>query len=323
MTVDQSAPSATAQPGAGPSPGRRVRPPRRGGADDRRGLLSSADHKRPAVKGVLTPLQLVMFVIVFALSVLPLLWLAKSAISPTQEILREPFRLWPSDPQWANFASAWSELGVGRYLWNTVVLTGGSVFFQMLVATTLGFGIAVLRPRYSKAVYGAVLSTLLLPPTVLLIGLYLTILDVPLLGVNLQSTVWSVWLPAGVHGFSVLLCVRFFEGIPRELFEAAQIDGAGPWSIFRRIVLPMSTPILTVVGLLGVMASWKDFLWPLIAIPDSGAQPISVALARIAPFVQENMLFAALFIAALPPVLLFIVFQKHIVAGAGFSGLKG
>ncbi|WP_402464040.1 carbohydrate ABC transporter permease [Isoptericola aurantiacus] len=296
---------------------------RQAAPDDKRGLLSSADHQRPLVRGVMTPLQIVMFLAVFALSILPLLWLAKSAISPTQEILREPFRLWPSDAQWGNFAEAWTGLGVGRYLWNTVVLTGGSVFFQMLVATTLGFGIAVLRPRYGKVVYAGVLGTLLLPPTVLLIGLYLTILDVPLVGVNLQSTVWAVWLPAGVHGFSVLLCVRFFEGIPRDLFEAAQLDGAGPWSIFRRIVLPMSKPILTVIGLLGIMASWKDFLWPLIAIPDTGAQPISVALARIAPFVQENLLFAALFIAALPPVALFVVFQKHIVAGAGFSGLKG
>ncbi|UFU06072.1 carbohydrate ABC transporter permease [Ruania halotolerans] len=309
-----------------PAPDRapRRRPSRRRDADlPDRGLLSSSDRKRLSVRWTMTPLQWVMFVVVTALSVLPLLWLAKSAISPTQEILREPFRLWPSEVQWSNFSEAWTTMSVGRYMWNTLVLTGGSVVVQVFVAATLSFGIAVLRPAYGKVVYALVLATLLLPPTVSLIALYLTILDLPLLGLNLQNTVWAIWLPAGVHGFSVLLCVRFFQGIPRELFEAAQIDGAGPWTIFQRIVLPMSRPILAVISLLAVMNSWKDFLWPLIAVPDTDRRPITVALSIVARSVEENLLFAGLLIATLPPVLLFIIFQRQIVRGAGFTGLKG
>ncbi|BCJ70202.1 carbohydrate ABC transporter permease [Polymorphospora rubra] len=288
-----------------------------------RTVLSEADRRRPATRAAFVPTQVLLLIATFVAGAGPILWLAKAAISPTQEILREPLRPWPGQPSWDNIPQAWTSLDLGLALFNTVVLVAGSCLVQLVVATTLGYGFSVLRPRYGKFLYAAILATLFIPASVSLVAQYLTVLELPLLGVSLLNTPWAVWLPAGAHAFNVLLMRRFFDGIPRELFEAAEVDGGGPWTVFWRIVLPMSRPILAVVGLLALMSSWKDFLWPMLVLPDVTKQPIAAVLPRLAQVSEESLLMAGLFLATLPPVLIFLVFQRHIVRGAGFGGLKG
>lgn len=132
-----------------------------------------------------------------------------------------------------------------------------------------------------------------------------------------------MWLPAGAHAFNVLIMKQFFDSLPRELHEAAQVDGAGPWRLFWQIVMPMSGPIVAVVSLLAVMSAWKEFLWPMIVISDPDAQPLSVALPRLAETTQQNQVIAGMLITIIPPLLLYLVFQRHIVRGINFTGLKG
>ncbi|MER7336109.1 MULTISPECIES: carbohydrate ABC transporter permease [unclassified Micromonospora] len=299
-------------------PARRRRPP-----TDGRGLISHTDRNRPLVRWTLRVVQVVFLVGAVIVGLGPLLWTAKGAISPTQEMLQDPLRLWPSTPQWGTVASAWVELRVGHYLLNTVVLVAGSWLVQLVVATTGAYALSVLRPRYGRYVYAAVLATLFIPGTVSLVALYLTVLDLPVTGGSLANTPWAVWLPAGAHAFNVLIMKQFFDALPRELFEAAQVDGAGPVRLFWRIVLPMSRPILAVVSLLTIMGAWKEFLWPMIAISDTERQPLAVALPRLAEVAEQNQVIAGMFIATVPPLLLFLVFQRHVVRGIGFTGLKG
>ena len=150
---------------------------------------------------------------------------------------------------------------------------------QLLVATTGGFVLSVLRPRYAKVVTAAVLATLFVPGiVVVLVPLFLTVLDLPLFGTSLLDTYWAVWLPAGANAFNVLLVKRFMDGLPREVFEAAQVDGAGPFRLLWYVVLPMSRPILGVVSILAMLNAWKDYLWPLIVLPNPEIQPLSVRL---------------------------------------------
>ncbi|MEU8141621.1 carbohydrate ABC transporter permease [Nonomuraea sp. NPDC048901] len=248
----------------------------------------------------------------------PIYWIFKGAISSTQESLRSPLALWPADVRWSNLTEAWTTLEVGHYLTNTVVLVAGSWFTQLFVATTGAYALSVLRPSYGKYIYGAVLATLFLPGTVSMVSLYLTVLDL-----SIANTPLAVWLPAGAHAFNVLLVKQFFDGIPKELFEAARLDGAGPWRIFTRVVLPMSRPILAVVSLLAVMNAWKDFLWPMIAITDTESQPLAVALPRLADTSDQALLIAGMLIAIIPPVLVFLLFQRQIIRGIAFTGLKG
>jgi multiple sugar transport system permease protein len=294
-------------------------------ADDRdRGLLSPADWRRPRVRRSMTVVQVLLLVVLVVVGLGPLLWLGKAAITPTQDTLRAPLALFPHGVDWANLATAWTRVEISRYFANTVVIAAGSWFVQMLVATTGGYALSVLRPRYGAVVNALVMSTLFVPAVVLLVPLYLTILDPPLLGRSLLNTFWAVWLPAGASAFNLVLVRRFFDHLPREVFEAARMDGAGPFRLFWSVVLPMSRPILGVVSVFAVIAAWKDFLWPMLVLPDPAVQPLSVRLPALADYVELDVFLAALAISTLLPVLLFLVFQRMFLRGAGMGGaVKG
>lgn len=297
---------------------------RRGARVERpRTILSAHDWRRGSVRRTWTAVHVVLAVGLIALCAVPLVWMVRAAGSSTIDLVNRPLALWPDPAHWENIPDAWSLLGIGHYLVNTVVLVAGSWVVQLVVAVTAAFALSVVRPFYGRIVYGAFLLTLFVPATVTLVALYLTILDLPLLGISLADTPWAVWLPAGAHAFNILLVKQFFDEIPRDLFEAAQLDGASTFVVLRRIVLPMSRPILAVVSLLAVMTAWKDFLWPLIVLSDPTTQPLAVALPRLAQNTDPAYLMAGLLIATIPPVVIFLVFQRQVVRGVGFSGLKG
>jgi multiple sugar transport system permease protein len=288
-----------------------------------RGLLSPADWRRRPTRRTWRSLHVTLFagLVIFGLG--PLLWTVKASISTTADLVQRPLAVVPDPTRWGNIVDAWNVLEIRTYLVNTVVLVAGSWLVQLLVATTAGYALSVIRPWYGKYVYGAFLATLFVPGTVTLIALYLTVLELPGLNVSIVDTPLAVWLPAGANAFNILLTKQFFDAIPRELFEAAQVDGASSWVVFRRLVLPMSGPILAVISLFAVMTAWKDFLWPLIVITDPARQPLAVALPRLAQGADPALLIAGLFIATIPPLLIFVIFQRYIVRGIGFTGLKG
>lgn len=287
-----------------------------------RRILSERDWASCRTRISWRGLHTVLFAGLVLFGALPLLWLIRAAASTTTDLTQRPLALWPEPAQWSTIADAWSLLGIGHYLLNTVWLVAGSWLVQLIVATAAGFALAVIRPWYGRYVYAALLATLFVPGAVTLVALYMTVLDLPGLGISIADTPWAIWLPAGAHAFNILLAKQFFGSIPREIFEAAQVDGAGWFTIFRRIVLPMSRPVLAVISLLSIMTAWKDFLWPLIALSDPDQQPLSVALPRLAQNTDPAYLIAGLLIASIPPILVFLIFQRHIVRGIGFSGLK-
>ena len=139
--------------------------------------------------------------------------------------------------------------------------------------------------------------------------------DLPIFHANLLNTPWAIWLPAAANGFFVFLLKRFFDSIPRELLEAAEIDGASPLRILWSIVLPVSRPILGVVSILSVVTVWKDFVWPLLVLPETDKMSISVGIASLSAQMPQNVLIASLVIASLPTILVFFVFQRSIMAG--------
>ncbi|AYY12540.1 carbohydrate ABC transporter permease [Actinobacteria bacterium YIM 96077] len=298
---------------------RRLRTARRAPAPEERGVLSEFDRDRAAVRWGLRIAQALVLVGLIAASLGPMLWLAKAAISTTQDTLREPLALWPSGIQWENLATAWNQAEINRYFLNTVWVATGSWFFQLLVATTGGYVLAVLRPRFTKLLTGAVLATLFVPGVVVLVPLFLTVLDVPLFGVSLLNTYWAVWLPAGANAFNVLLVKRFMDNLPRDVFEAARVDGAGPFRLLLFVVLPMSKPILGVVSIFAVLHAWKDFLWPLIVLPEPQLQPLSVRLPVIRDTVTLDVFLASLLISTLLPIAIFLIFQRLFLRNAGLG----
>lgn len=307
---------------AGPSP-RRVRGRARPVAGAQRGLVSPQEWRTPLVRFSLTGAHLLLLVLLVVLGIGPMVLLAKFAITPTQDILRSPLALFPNGVAWENVAAAWNEVRISHYFLNSVILAFGAWLCQIVVATTGGYVLSVLRPRYAKALNWAVLATLFVPAIVLLVPLYLTVLRPPV-GPSLVNTFWAVWLPAGASAINVVLVTRFFDALPREIFEAARVDGAGPFRLFWSIVLPMSKPILGVVSVFAVIASWKDFLWPLLVLPNPDLQPLSVRLPALQATTDLGVLMAALAISTIIPVLLFLVFQRLFLRGGGLDGaIKG
>lgn len=289
-----------------------------------RGVVSPSDWRRPGVRLGLGTVQIVLLVLLVIAGLGPMLMLAKFAVTPTSDILMTPMAVFPNGIAWSNLDQAWNRVHVDRYFLNTVVLAFGSWLVQVLVATTGGYVLSVLRPAYGRVLQWLVLATMFVPAVVLLVPLYLVILHPPLLGHSLVNSFWAVWLPAGASAFNVLLVTRFFDSLPREVFEAARVDGAGPFRLFTSIVLPMSRPILGVVSVFAVIASWKDFLWPLLVLKDPNIQPLSVRLPAIAGTTDLGVFLAALAIATLIPVALFLVFQNLFLNGAGLGGaVKG
>jgi multiple sugar transport system permease protein len=288
-----------------------------------RTLLSAHDLRPLPSRIAVRVVQIAVLLGVVVAGAGPLLWLAFASLNTTQEVLRDPFGVFLRADEWANFAQAWNVVDVDRYLGNTVIVAVGSCLMNLLVASSAAYVIAILRPRWAPVLSGAILATLFLPGIVSLVPLYLTVLDLPPFGINLQNTFWAVWLPAGANAFSVLIMVSFFRSLPRELIEAARLDGAGDLRMLWTIVLPLSRPILGVVALLAIIAAWKDFLWPSLVLANSAVQPISVALPIVGKVTDLSVFLAALFLATIVPVLLFLVFQRQILAGVGASaGLK-
>ncbi|MDC7122927.1 carbohydrate ABC transporter permease [Cellulomonas fimi] len=287
-----------------------------------RGALSTADWRRPLVKHTWRTMHLLLLVLLVVWCLGPLLLLGKFAFTPTQDIQSTPLAFFPNGATTHNVEMAWNRYHIGQFFMNTVWVAVGSWFVQVLVATTGGFVLSVLRPAWARALNWAVLATLFVPAVVLLVPLYKIVVDPPI-GPSLIDNYLAVWLPAGASAFNVVLVARFFDSLPREIFEAARMDGAGPFRLFRSIVLPMSKPIIGVVSVFAVIASWKDFLWPFLVLKSDTVKPLSVYLQSMAN-VDKGTLMAALAISTLIPIAMFLVFQRMFLRGAGLGGaVKG
>ncbi|QNE20629.1 carbohydrate ABC transporter permease [Kribbella qitaiheensis] len=267
---------------------------------------------------------LVVVVIGFTIAfVFPLFWMVTGALKSPEELAQIPPSFFPKHFDFGVYADAWDQLQLGVFLKNTALYAGGAWLFTLAVDVTAAYALSKLRPFFGKLILGLMLATLMIPPMVLLLPTYLVAKDVPLFHFNLLNTPWAIWLPAAANGFFIFLLKRFFDSIPRELLEAAEIDGASPMRILWSIVLPVSRPILGVVSILSVVTVWKDFVWPLLVLPETDKMSISVGIASLSAQMPQNVLIASLVIASIPTILVFFIFQRSIMAGLTAGSLKG
>lgn len=302
---------------------RRAGKRRRTSEFDERGAISWADRTRPRVRHTLRVIYGTILLVLAFTAVFPLLWLAKASISTTQDIIRDPLGWWPSGiVRWDNLVEAW-DLDMGLYLANTAALSAGSMITSVVVCITGAYVLSVLKPWWAPILWWVLIITVLLPGVIALVPLYLTVLDMPLLDISLLNTWWAVWLPAGASAFMTLLVKRYFDSIPRELMDAARIDGAGPFRVLTLVVIPLSKPIISVVALLSAVQAYKEFLWPLLVLREPTIQPISVMLPRVEQSVDLSVRLAALLLALVVPVVLFLIFQRRFLRVVGMaSGLR-
>lgn len=288
-----------------------------------RTLISPAQLARPRGKA----LYWTTFTVVVGLFTLvflgPLYWMVSSGFKDVQEAVRTPPTLAPESFEPDNYRRAWDVMDLATLLGNTLYYAFGALAFQLVLDVAAAYSLSRLRPVLGKAVLGMMLATLMIPATVLVVPQYLTVLDVPLFERNLLDSPWVIWLPSVTNAFTIFLLKRFFDSIPKELLDAAAMDGASPLRTLWSIVLPISRPILGVVSIFAVVGVWKDFLWPMLTLPDPTKQTLNVGIYSLSNGVPVNVLIAALTIASLPTLLIFLVFQRNIMSGLTAGGLKG
>jgi multiple sugar transport system permease protein len=258
-------------------------------------------------------------VLLFTLAFLfPVYWMVTGAMKSPDEVARTPPTLVPESWSTAGYADAWELMQLPTHLWNTVVQAAGAWIFQLVFCTAAAYALSRLRPAFGTLILGGILATLMVPAQALVVPKYLTVADLGLLNDPL-----AIWLPAVANAFNLYLLKRFFDQLPRDVLEAAEIDGAGKLRTLWSIVLPMSRPVLGVVSIFALVAVWQDFLWPLMVFSDTDKQPISVALVQLSQNIQLTVLIAAMVIASIPMVALFLVFQRHIISGISAGSTKG
>ncbi|MBT9777909.1 ABC transporter permease subunit [Clostridium sp. MCC353] len=256
----------------------------------------------------------------------PLIWMIMSSFKESKTIFTTAGTLIPEHFTLANYATGWkgfAKIGFGTFFKNSffiaVVATVGTVISSAFVA----YGFARCKFPGRKILFVAMLLSMMLPAQVLMIPQYLWYQKLGWVGSYLPLTVPYFF---AIQGFFVYLMMNFIEGIPRELDEAAKIDGCSYYSIFLRIIVPLITPALVTAGIFSFMWRWDDFLSALLYINESAKYPVSLALKLFCDPGSSSdygAMFAMATLSILPAVLIFIFFQKYLVEGISTSGLKG
>ncbi|MEU4624042.1 carbohydrate ABC transporter permease [Actinoplanes sp. NPDC023801] len=253
----------------------------------------------------------------------PLYWMVTGALKSGQELAQTPPTLFPRDPEFTNYIDAWNNLNLAKLLFNTIYYAAGAVVFQLVLDTAAAYALSKLRPIFGNVILGAMLATLMIPAMVLIVPQYQTVISLPVLDISLLDSPFAIWLPMVANAFNIFLLKRFFDSIPEEIMSAAFMDGASPLRTLWSILLPMSRPILGVVSIFAVTAVWKDFLWPLLVMPSQETRTVSVGIYAFAAGTPQNVVVAASVIAAVPTVIIFLIFQRNIMSGLTTGSLKG
>lgn len=293
--------------------------------NDERTLVSPLMLKRP-VGRVIYWVVFVLLALTTLITLGPVYWMFSGGLKSSVEIFQTPPTFWPIHPQWSNFSQAWSVLQFPLYFGNTLILAVGAVILQILVSATAAYALSKLQPAGKNIIQFGFFCTLMVPPVVYLIPQFVNISSLPLIHVSLFNSWAGVWLPEASSAFNILILKSFFDSIPTELTDAARLDGANALQLFTSIILPLSRSALAVITIFTVIASWKDFLWPLLVLSDDHLQPLMVALYHQAgdnSTLPLALQIAGLVLASIPPIVLFLIFQRQIMRGINLTGLKG
>ena len=220
---------------------------------------------------------------------------------------------------WSNYGDLFQKFTFGTYLWNSIFITVVATLLTLLFNSMAAFALSKYRFKGQKAVFLLIIATLMIPPTIILVPVFLVINEVGLL-----NNLWGVILPAVATPTGVFLLRQYMLTIPDELLEAARMDHASEWRIYWRIVLPLSAPALAVLAIFSVMWRWNDFLLPLIVLSKNEFFTLQLALNSFQGELntQWHYLLAMTVITLLPVTVVFAFLQRHITTGIASAGVK-
>lgn len=251
----------------------------------------------------------------------PLLWLISTALkSSTENLFQFPPQLLPSQPTFENFIKVWQTNPFGQYLFNSTLIAVLSVTLSLLFCSLAAYPLARLEFRGRELIFAGIVSTIMIPFQIVMIPLYILTAQL-----GLRNTYAGVILPSIASAFGIFLLRQAFQGVPKELEEAARIDGCSELGLWWYVMLPAIHPALATLAIFDFIGSWSDFLWPLIVLDKPEYYTLPLGVATLAgTFSQDWRLIAAGSIISIAPVLLlFILLQQYIVPTDTGSGVKG
>jgi putative chitobiose transport system permease protein len=267
---------------------------------------------------------LIIYSILSAIAIVmlfPLLWLISTALkSPTENIWQSPPQLLPSQPTLENFSKVWQFLPFGTYLYNSILVSVLTVGLNLLFCSLAAYPLARLSFVGRNGIFMAIVSTIMIPFQIVMIPLY--ILTVQL---GLRNSYLGIIFPSLASAFGIFLLRQALIGVPKEIEEAARLDGSSELGLWWHIMLPAIRPALITLAIFVFIGAWSDFLWPLIVIQDESLYTLPLGVAKLAgTFSLDWRLVAAGSVISITPVLLLFLFlQKYIVPTDTGSGVKG
>ena len=254
------------------------------------------------------------------LFMLPIVWMLLASVKPAEQLTRDPFSFWPVHWEFGNYAEALNSIPYMRYLANSIILCTGSVLGTLVSCSLVAYGFARLQWRGRSTLFAILIATMLLPWHVTMIPRFILLSELGLYN-HLAALILPTFLG---DAFYIFLLRQFFMSIPEDLSEAARLDGASEFTIYWRIILPLSKPALTAVALFQLIATWYDFSGPLLYLNDRDQFPLAYGLEQFVSSYsdQTHLLMAASVMFTLPMVILFFIAQKNFMQGLVFSGSK-
>ena len=261
-----------------------------------------------------------LLVITALLTVAPLLWMISASVMPTGEATVYPPRMLPSQVTFSHYGELFTRMNFGRTFANSMIIAVGTTLFSLLLNSMAGYAFAKLRFGGRDRLFNSLVAALVIPTQVGMLPLFLL-----LKSVGLVNTYWGVILPSMATIFGIFMIRQFMLSIPDDLLDAARIDGASEWQIYWSIVLPLAKPVLVTLAIFAFMSAWNDFMWPLIVLTDDSRYTLPVAVANlVGEHVQDTeLMMASSVLTILPVLLLFLVLQKHYIAGIMVGSVKG
>lgn len=269
------------------------------------------------------PGRVLLHLVLISLSLLmlfPFFWTVSAALKGDDAVLATPPQLLPNPVHWENFAAVGDLIPFGQLFLNSILVAVATTMLQLLTCSMAAYAFARIPFRGKGPLFLIYLATLMVPAQVTYTPLFIFMRLM-----NLTDTYAGLILPAVTSAFGVFLLRQFFMAIPRELEEAAVLDGASHWTIYRRIILPLSRPGLAALSIFSFMGSWNSLLWPLLVVTsnqDIMTLPLGLSTLQGEYSTAWNLLMAGTFLSIIPIVIVYLLAQRHFVEGLALSGVK-
>jgi multiple sugar transport system permease protein len=277
---------------------------------------------------------IVLLLIAVLTAVTPFLWMLSTSLKADRELYEFPLRFIPREPIWRNYIAALQIDDGGLQLVNSLVYAFGNTLSNLVFCSLAGYALARMQFHGRAIMFGLIVALLMVPSQSQIIPVFLIVKHIPFAGGNdwlgdggtgLLNTYWGLILPSAATPFGIFMMRQFFSRVPIEYEESARLDGAKSFTIFWRILLPLSRPALAVLGILSFQHAWNDFVWPLILTSERSMATLQLGLQLVqtGPDARWNVVMALATLITLPVIIVYIFAQRYVVDGAISSGVKG